>query len=91
MRGVRREREMVVREALGAGTARLRRLVLVENIVLALTGAVLGLVLAYGGLEMLVAFARRFTPRADEIRVDAGVLSFTVALAVPIGQGAIRA
>jgi predicted permease len=82
MRGVRRERELVVREALGAGTGRLRRLVLVENVVLALGGAALGLVLAYGGLEMLVAFARRFTPRADEIRVDAGVLAFTVLLAV---------
>ena len=42
MRGVRREHELVVRAALGAGAARLRRLLLVENLVLALTGAVLG-------------------------------------------------
>jgi putative ABC transport system permease protein len=82
MRGVRRERELVVREALGAGTGRLRRLLIVENVVLALGGAVLGLGLAYGGLELLVAFARRYTPRADEIRVDGGVLAFTVLLAV---------
>ena len=81
MRGVRRERELVVRGALGAGTDRLRRLLLTENIVLALAGGVLGMVLAYGGVDLLVAFARRFTPRADEIRVDAGVLGFALALA----------
>ena len=38
MRGVRREHELVVRAALGAGTARLRRLLLAENLVLALCG-----------------------------------------------------
>ena len=38
MRGVRREHELVVRAALGAGVARLRRLLLVENLVLALVG-----------------------------------------------------
>ena len=42
MRGVRREHELVVRAALGAGVARLRRLLLAENLVLALSGAVLG-------------------------------------------------
>jgi putative ABC transport system permease protein len=82
MRGVRRERELTVREALGAGTGRLRRLLVVENVVLALAGAALGLGLAFGGLELLVAFARRYTPRADEIRVDGSVLAFTVLLAV---------
>ena len=44
MRGVRREHELVVRAALGAGVARLRRLLLVENLVLALMGAALGVV-----------------------------------------------
>ena len=38
MRGVRREHELVVRAALGAGVARLRKLLLVENLLLALTG-----------------------------------------------------
>src|SRR4030095_15919241 len=44
MRSVRREHELVVRAALGAGTRRLRRLLLVENLVLALTGAGVGCV-----------------------------------------------
>ena len=43
MRGVRREHELVVRAALGAGAGRLRRLLLAENLVLTLLGAALGM------------------------------------------------
>src|SRR5258708_13883507 len=82
IRGVRREQELVVRAALGSGTARLRRLLLVENLVLALGGGVLGLVLAFGGVQMLVTFAARYSPRAGEIRIDGAVLGFTLTLAV---------
>jgi len=42
-------------------------------------GAALGIVFAYVGLGVLVGFAQRFTPRADEIRIDLWVLAFTVA------------
>lgn len=81
MRGVRREHELAVRAALGAGTARLRRLLLAENLVLALLGAALGLAIAFGGVQMLIALAARYSPRAGEIRVDGAVLGFTLALA----------
>jgi len=84
MRGVRREHELVVRAALGAGTARLRRLLLVENLVLAFAGAALGLVLATGGVRLLISLAERYSPRANEIRLDGMVLGFTVALAVAV-------
>ena len=80
MRGVGREQEMVVRAALGAGTARLRRLLLVENLLLAAGGAVLGLVVAKSGLQLLVALAERYSPRANEIRLDGMVLGFTLLL-----------
>src|SRR5690242_4968340 len=75
MRGVRREREMLVRAALGAGSWRLRRLLLAENLALALVGGALGVLVAFAGLKMLVAFAAQLTPRADEIRIDGLVLS----------------
>ena len=77
-RALEREREITMRWALGAGRARLRRLFLAETGVLAALGAGLGLVIAYGGLDLLVGFAARFTPRATEIEIDGGVLLFTL-------------
>ncbi|MEX2180409.1 MAG: ABC transporter permease [Gemmatimonadaceae bacterium] len=82
MRGIRREHEMVVRAALGAGARRLRRLLFVENTILALMGGALGLVVAYLGVGMLATFAARFSPRANEIAVDGAVLGFTFVLAL---------
>lgn len=84
MRGVRREQELVIRAALGAGSGVLRRLLLAENLLLALAGSVLGLVVAFGGVGMLTALAARYTPRASEIAVDGMVLGFTLVLAVAV-------
>jgi predicted permease len=69
---------------LGAGVARLRRLLLAENLVLAVTGAALGVLIAIGGVRLLIALAERYSPRASEIRLDAIVLGFTLALAVTV-------
>jgi predicted permease len=82
MRAVRREHEMTLRASLGAGASRIRRLLLVENLTLAIGGAVLGLVVAYSGVGLLSALAARVSPRASEIRVDAAVLVFTFGLAL---------
>ena len=84
MRGVRREHELAVRAALGAGAGRLRRLLMVENLVLALAGAALGIAIAVGGVGMLRSFAERYSPRANEIRLDLVVLGFTLALSVTV-------
>ncbi len=81
-RSVRREREMVVRAALGAGTSRLRRLLLVEGVLLTVAGSALGLFVALVGTGVLTTFAARFTPRATEIALDGTVLAFTVGVAV---------
>src|SRR5687767_13128178 len=78
MRGIRREQELVVRAALGAGIARLRRLLLVENLVLATSGALLGLVIAVGGVQLLIKLAERYSTRASEIALDGMVLGFTM-------------
>jgi len=74
MRGAEREREIVVRLALGAGYGRLRRLLLVENLVLALAGGILGIVVSVASLKLLTAFAAQLTPRAPEIGIDRTVL-----------------
>jgi predicted permease len=84
MRAVRREHELMVRAALGSGVARLRRLLLVENLVLAFAGAAFGLVLARIGLGLLVSLADRYSPRANEIRLDGMVLGFTVAVTLAV-------
>jgi predicted permease len=84
MRGVRREHELTVRAALGAGTARLRRLLLVENLLLAVSGAVLGLGIAVVGVRLLASFAERYSPRANEITIDGVVLAFTLALTIVV-------
>jgi predicted permease len=62
--------------------ARLRRLLLVENLVLAFLGAVLGVFIAAFGVGLLVSFAERYSPRAGEIRLDAWVLGFALTLSV---------
>jgi putative ABC transport system permease protein len=84
MRGVRREHELTVRAALGAGATRLRRLLLVENLLLAGAGAALGLAIAFTGVRMLSTFAARYSTRADEISVDGLVLAFTLGLAMVV-------
>ena len=84
MRGVRREHELVVRAALGAGVARLRRLLLVENLALTLLGAILGVVIAMGGVRLLISLAERYSSRANEIRLDGVVLGFALALSVTL-------
>jgi predicted permease len=84
MRGVAREREMHVRAALGAGTARLRRLLLVENLALALIGGAIGVLVAFAGIKLLVAFAAQLSPRAHEIRIDGVVLAVGLATSVAV-------
>ena len=85
VRLVHRRGELVVRAALGAGTGRLARQLLTESVVVSAAGAVIGVALAAGLLQVLVPYAARFTPRAFEIGLDAPVLAFTLVVSVVVG------
>jgi putative ABC transport system permease protein len=81
-RMARRERELAVRSALGAGRSRILRQLLTESFLMAFAGGALGLLLAYGSLALLTDFVGRLTPRAREIHIDSEVLLFTLAAAL---------
>ena len=81
-RAVRREGELAVRAALGAGTGALRRTLLAESLVLCGAGAVLAIVIARPMVSVLARYAARFSVRANDVTVDASLLWVGVILAV---------
>jgi predicted permease len=80
-----RVREIAVRSALGAARGRIVRQLLTESLVIAFAGAALGMLLAVGGVRLLVTFLPAGFPRAAEIRLDSSVLLFTLTIAVITG------
>lgn len=77
-RGTARAADVALRRALGAGTMRIARQLLVENGIATGLGALLGVVLAHGILGLLLRFAPADAPRLDELAIDARVLLLTV-------------
>ncbi len=77
-RGAARAREMAVRVALGAGRTRIVRQLLTESIVLASVGAISGLLLAYGGIRLLLSVGASKMPRLESVPFDSNVMLFAL-------------
>jgi len=88
-----RARELAVRSALGAGRGRLVRQFITEALLLSAASGLLGILLARGLLQGLLALAPAELPRLAEVTLSAAVLGFTTALtwAVAVGLGLVTA
>jgi predicted permease len=84
-RMLRRDRELAMRTALGAGRWRLIRQLLTESTVVSLAGGLVGVAFAWATIDMLTTFVGRFTARTGEIDLDPGVLAFTLVVSMLTG------
>jgi predicted permease len=85
-RGTAREHEFAVRSAVGASRARIVRQLLTESLVLSLSGAALGVLLAYRTVAGIATLLPEFAfPHEAAIHINLPVLGFSVALAIFTG------
>jgi putative ABC transport system permease protein len=73
-----RRRELAVRSAIGASRWRLIRQMAAESLTLSAVGGACGVLIAYGGIPLILAIAPADVPRLDEVHVDARTLVFTL-------------
>ncbi len=84
-RGAVRRREIAVRTALGASPLRLVRQLLTESVLLAFSGGVLGVALAFAALKGVVAMHPPSVPRIEDASIDLAVLIFSLTVSVMVG------
>jgi len=84
-RAAARMPELAVRSALGAGRRRLARQLLTESLLLALAGAVSGVLLAWIGTRLLPILAPPGLTRVEAVRIDLRVLAFALSSSVLVG------
>lgn len=85
VRSIRRQREIAVRRALGAGLAVLLRQAIVESLLLSVTGGLIGLAIAAVALRAGVSLLPETLPRASEIGLNWPVMAFALGLALVTG------
>jgi predicted permease len=84
-RSTGRAREFAIRSALGASRGRVLRQLLTESTLIALAGGALGLLVAAWGTQAILGLVSDTLPRAQEVRVDARVLFFTLGISLLSG------
>jgi putative ABC transport system permease protein len=85
-RSAARRRELAIRAAIGAGTSRLARQLLVESTLLGLAGGVAGLVLVVGLHQLLPTVLPADFPRVSDIAVDWRVMGFAMVMSLAAGM-----
>jgi putative ABC transport system permease protein len=85
VRGSVRRKELAIRAALGASRARLVRQMLVESLVLAMAGGIIGIALAQLALRPLQVLSAGTLPRVTEISIDLTVLGFALGVSLLTG------
>ncbi|HTR77541.1 MAG TPA: ABC transporter permease, partial [Gemmatimonadaceae bacterium] len=95
-RSVTRQRELAIRDALGAGRGRVLRQLLTESLILSLGGTVLGVGLGWLGLRGLIALRPASLDSLQTARLDLDTLGLTIAIAILTGatfamMGAVQA
>jgi predicted permease len=81
-RAATRQKEIVIRLALGANRWQVARQLLTENFLLALASGLLGLLLAWWGLQLLIATSADQVPRLQTVGLDARALGFTLVVSL---------
>src|SRR5262249_13608071 len=84
-RSATRRREIAIRAALGAPTARLVRQIVTESALLSLLGGAIGLLFGLAGVRLLMLLKPEGLPRIENTAVDASVLLFTFLLSLFTG------
>ena len=84
-RSTRRQKEMAIRGAMGAGRGRVVRQLLTETVMLALAGGIAGLAIARWGTQAVLAAVPGGLPRMENIGVDGWVLAFTLGVSLLTG------
>jgi predicted permease len=84
-RSTSRQREIAVRQAMGASRGRLTRQLLTESLLLSAVGGIIGMILAAACLRLIRLLPPGTIPRVDEVGLDTGVLIFSILLCVVTG------
>jgi putative ABC transport system permease protein len=86
-RSLARQRDVAIRTALGASRGRITQMFLAESLLLSLCGGALGLALAWAGIRALTLAPPTWIGSMPALRIDAGVLGFTLLVSAVTGLG----
>ena len=84
-RGARRRPELAMRTALGAARSRLIRQLITESLMLALFGAVLGILIAQAGVRALISLSPAELPRLHAVSFNGAVFAFAFVITMVVG------